>query len=882
MSTLDLIHTKIQSEHYATPRPIISKHYNRTPLQQGSQINGNSAHRPAVPNADNSATELSTNEKGVRTVLDVLHQTHLDCIIQIQRTQFGKSIEHLATLSANAKSLSAAAAEIRHFQAYYSPCRRQNTNSFQMATFGITTIFLILILAINLIQLTGANTPKYKLNRDFGTISTLLAECHFNLKNMVAIRKIDLRKLKQENEQIAQDQTDLIKRIRGLDSTFHTNFDEENVYIQEELEQDKEFTIARVTASAASYNKSREDLHTFILQQQALSPLQLKREATPTQRALEWHAPKALSWQDPQNNNTQHERNKRFIIPGLAFLAPVLKIVGSTLCSTLLKTISSAISTGGISKIVHTLTSDNKNFVATPQYVHKASIQDLPQQQHAFKNQAVKDYGTGNATYPQWHTTAEIKGNYHTDSMDAAMNFKYTHLNERMEDDAELFLLKRQMVQQANQEIVAALEMAKTGVVSEKLLPVDILEDILLELNTIIRTNHYSLTHVVDVASPRRLYPFLTPFFIIDNFELIMFIIIPMKQEGNKMELFHIKALPFLTIEGVALQLKLEEEFYATDQSGTRNVLLTRAEYESCTPTDGILLCYISRPTFTTTSLCYNAIHFQSINMEAILNYCEFIKPDTTKYRFVNLEENKFAYSIPRSTVMQLSCRKEDKDAITETNSTRISRTGIFSYPKNCQVTIDNYIFFDTATEMVPQDLLTPAQKQSFLTIAHGPHRAVKSTIEENGSILKAALENENYEPIFSITTRANILTTNKNIKILDEEQTTSKQVMNHLFQILYAVAGASAAATVPMIWVFCCRKIPEKRIMHRPTILKKLHIKRSQSVENIPLTQEAKVAPHVHVAVEATYAAEQEQHAAQFDRFAREQQYTHFGRKHT
>jgi hypothetical protein len=264
----------------------------------------------------------------------------------------------------------------------------------------------------------------------------------------------------------------------------------------------------------------------------------------------------------------------------------------------------------------------------------------------------------------------------------------------------------------------------------------------------------------------------------------------------------------------VAFEIRIKDEFYATDLKGTTHTTLSKTEFDECTNYERFILCHLPRPIMTEKSQCYKAIHFMDDGGDDILKFCTFTKADQDQPRFLAIAPNKYAYYLPQPCSMHTTCPdpKESANYVTQ-----LSRAGIFSYPNYCFANINNRMFYDTAVELVN---LTSADEKSvlkFLQIARGPWPTLLPQINESAALLRAAIDNNHSESIPSINTRAKIYTMLTNLHQLGDEQVITKEFLHFFWNSAFALLVFIISNTALYVGYCCCFKHKRRHLPDLP-----------------------------------------------------------------
>jgi hypothetical protein len=224
-------------------------------------------------------------------------------------------------------------------------------------------------------------------------------------------------------------------------------------------------------------------------------------------------------------------------------------------------------------------------------------------------------------------------------------------------------------------------------------------------------------------------------------------------------------------------------------------------------------ICHIPRPVLTAKARCHHALHFDGATEQRIYDYCHFQKADDTKYRFLFISPNKYAYFLPETGVLYTVCPGKSGSQ----NATKIDRSGVFSYPPRCYASINDYMFYDTAVEAIPQRYVPQKDIGSFLQIARGSWPALNPSISDSDNLLIAANDNTYSEPMAALGTRARILATIKEIHHLDKAQADTKAFYNQLWYYVSCITVFVTTNALTGLWYCCCRQLPVQRHFRLP-----------------------------------------------------------------
>ena len=621
------------------------------------------------------------------------------------------------------------------------------------------------------ISSTTDNSKIRRVNKQFGTISTLISQIGLNPKNFVAVRRLNYKALKSANSAASRREADSRNKITNIDINMY-DFPYGIWTNRTRLYQTKQ--LAAIKDHGEMYRANYERLTNQIDQLQQESPL-----------AIDW-SPEAI-------NATIGTRGKRFVAgPLMAAIMGAAKLAAPSICSSVLTTAAEAVGKHGIPKVAEKLASTRHNYIQVPS-VKKSEI--------TAQDGAVQFENLPFASIDNYHAKSY--------DLDRQLNtmIKYMDIIARSTMEIENLNMHRQKIMIENDKFLADILEVKNGRVPVSLLPPADLKAIIQEITTVIHKKNLPLKHIADISNALSFYKFLTPILIIDsdNYDLLLFIIVPLIPSGNQLDLYHVTSLPFLTIQNIPMQVKLDQEYYVTDLMGSTHTLLTRAEYDACSRDQEFALCRVSRPLISEKSLCYSSLHTMGSTTDTIFKHCKFEKANGNQYHFLSISANTFFYFLPAPSTLIISCPEKHYH-----NATTLSRSGIFSFPEDCMATLDQHVFFDTSIVMLNQSVTSSKQVMNFLDLAKASW-PLSTSFPDEFTLLQAAKDNNSTEQLPSIGTRAKIYHAIADILNLSHEQEDVKNLYNFLWYSCASIIAAIITGTIYSCWLRCFYKCQKK-----------------------------------------------------------------------
>jgi hypothetical protein len=639
----------------------------------------------------------------------------------------------------------------------------------------------IILSCLLTLLLPAAQPNMMTINSRFGSVSNHISKVVFNIKPFVIVKNLDYSSLAADNAKLKTEEEHFKTRIWRENINYYPN------------NEDKFNRMAR--NKQQSYGALAEASGTIVKESQS----------TLTQFVQNLHskAPLAIEMAPTSSNGT---RVKRFIAaPAIAAVMGLVKLVGPIVCSTVLEQTTKTIAAKGFKAAAPSL-AHRHNYVQAPNY-------RLPNATFPLISQTMLKYDSNAYAY----TLGQ--------SYETGANTKFIDQLTYYQLELSNLNINRQIMTLRNERFMQGILDVQTGTVPITFLPPQELHNILSSITGMVRRDDLQLQHITDPASPHNFYKYITPFLLIDDqYNLLLVMILPMIPETQSLNLYHMDTLPFMTQEGIPLELVLPYEFYATDISGTRHSLMSRAEFDTCTRQDEVALCRLSRPLITERAQCYNALHFGGSTDESIFKACKFRKAESNVHRFLYLSPNRFAYFLPRNSTLFLHC-PDKRLAI----ASPLPRSGTFSYPPRCRATIDHHEFFDTSVEFVVEMKDVPPAVVSFLKVARSSWPAITSSISDTSDLLSAAKDNNCSEPLVALTTRARFYAAFKDILFLGQQQTDSSHLYTQIFYVVTAIVITIITQAISL-FCYCCRhRIPEKLHSRLP----KFKPKKNQLIED-------------------------------------------------
>ena len=356
--------------------------------------------------------------------------------------------------------------------------------------------------------------------------------------------------------------------------------------------------------------------------------------------------------------------------------------------------------------------------------------------------------------------------------------------------------LQRQLMTIRNQNFMRDITAVKNGKLPPSLLPPHELLSILKDIEAMIKHHKLQVKHITSTKNAYLMYQYITPFIIInsENYEILLFMILPLVPSDAQLSLYQVSTIPFDTQEAIPMILDLPYPYFVSDFAGTQHTLLSEADLQSCTKYDEMTLCTTPQPLVTERSLCYSSLHFEGDNTDLIYASCRFRKANSNQAKFLSIAPNRFAYFVPRATKLYISCPETGYSNVTE-----ISRSGNFQFPNRCFARINNFIFHDTTLEALNQSFIPQKQLLSFLDVARGNWPAAASA--SFADLLHAASDTNASEPLASIGTRAKIYHVLADLLHLNAEQDNVKEIYRQICYFLTSLAVPIILGIFYSIW---------------------------------------------------------------------------------
>jgi hypothetical protein len=608
---------------------------------------------------------------------------------------------------------------------------------------------IVLLLMLPAVQL---NFGGRKNNRKFGTIATPLSKVHLNPKPFVIIKKIDYQNLRMDNANLRLREQATYDKLTNLNTVMYKDYYKSWTSNMETFVAGQKHMVLN---TGGPYNQS------CVAIQNVMSQLQSERTLP-------------IPWAPEIYNKTKREatREKRMVVmPIIAAVMSVAKVVAPTVVSSVLSHVTEAIAHKGMKKAPRALTKE-KNYM---------QVKELPfQKNNMFEN--APDFNDDpfrqdNAGYQYYYSLNGIYSGL----------FKHVEIVQRVNWELENLNMHRQMQTMRNENFVRDIMMVRNGQVPPTLLSPKDLQGIIDDISHLADKEKMNLDHIITTQNVYKIYPFLTPILLVDteSYEMIMLIIVPMVPSGTFLRLYKIETLPFMTYEGVAMQIALPHPYYISDLTGSHHALLSAAEYDRCTVIDDITICHVAKPVVTERSECYAALLYSVDDDNSIYRSCEFRKVDGRQHHFIYISPNTFAYFLPKPSVMILTCQGKDFQ-----NVTMLPRSGTLRYEDRCSAEVDKRLFHDTSVELMNTSVRAQDAAMSFLTVAKGKWPSLITSAEEQQNLLLAAKDDvEATEHMASLSTRARVYHALKDLMTMSQEQIYLKEVYNHLFYFLTSLA---------------------------------------------------------------------------------------------
>jgi hypothetical protein len=590
------------------------------------------------------------------------------------------------------------------------------------------------------------------INRKFGTVSTLLSKVHLNPKPWVIVRRIEYGNLKANNQQLREREKMTLLHFQELNTIM---FNPWTGNWNQDIAGYMGGQVQAVLDTGIPFNQSQQRLDAYMQAIQAEKPLH-------------------INWSPSILNRTKRDvkRKKRMLpVPIIGAVLSVAKAVAPMVATSVLSHVSEAISRRGMKSATTALVA-KKNYLEVKEF----TSQNLSFE-HGYVDFHAKPLDSDFHKYADRYYLEEDEGSIvkHADIV-ARTNQELMNLN-----------MLRQMQSIQIDNFIRDLMTVKSGRVPPSFLPPEELLKSVNDISRIAESGKMNLDHIVKTQEVHKIYSFLTPILVIDTetYEMILLVILPMVPAGMNLYLYHIETLPFMTREGIAMQIVLPQLYYIRDTGGSSHALLSEAEYEKCTLIEDVTICHIAKPIVTVRSECYTALHYEGMTDTTIYESCEFKKVNGRDYHFIYLGPNTFAYFLPKPTIMTLECQGKNYN-----NMTALPRSGTMSYADRCSATIDRIKFYDTSIEMMDTSVENQEAVLSFLNVARGKWPALANSVADQESLLQAAKDNVGTtEQLASLSTRARMYNTINDVTAMSQEQLYLKEVYNHLFYFLTSLA---------------------------------------------------------------------------------------------
>ena len=402
-----------------------------------------------------------------------------------------------------------------------------------------------------------------------------------------------------------------------------------------------------------------------------------------------------------QTKNDTLSRDKRFLLPVLTAILPIAKTLAFPALAKIAKTTVAIVSEAGHRKLEERLMKDRTKVMQLPDInVTNFNSDDFSSQY------------PGNCTTMQCLSNIDgLAFRHQLPTMQMAQTFKIATVTDIVTTEANQLSAKRQALTLEYDNLLTALQLLVEGTVTEDILPLSNMQTM---VDTILmKVDHSESEYRLPVSAQQlyQLYKLITPFAIRQENTLIIFLIFPLLHSQSSMEAYSVQTLPFLTKEGIPLQLQIPNRHFAT----STKIYLSIDDYmwNSCDLIAGQRFCRTASPLKEARNECLYALFLSDKNRQNIEKLCQFTRAQSDQAVFQALGPNYYAYYLPISVNGQVHCRKVGED---ETTVLYLNRTGTFQYPPFCSASIMDYTFHDTAAQTMDNESFMPNLPITFGT----------------------------------------------------------------------------------------------------------------------------------------------------------------------
>ena len=386
-------------------------------------------------------------------------------------------------------------------------------------------------------------------------------------------------------------------------------------------------------------------------------------------------------------------------------------------------------------------------------------------------------------------------------------------------------------------QLLAQIHQVAQGTVPAAFINPEIMDQIKKAIDVINAGSDITYSLPVAPANIDQLYPLLHPLILTEsNFDknnnsnidvMHLYLFFPLVTPDSRLDVHKVSTLPFLTKEGIPVQLKNPMPYFATNANYDKNAAFDHSTWNNCQRLGEDYYCSQPQPLQNSKEDCLTAILSGEENFEIISRYCTFEKARTDRPLFQYITANTYAFYLPKPSLLKIICAKTGADHLTIKS---LPRTGIFTYDTGCTATLSDFHFQDTSTEVV-QDISTNA---SSLTFRDMLHKMVPDLVLQDSAIELATSFSANITRSQSIR---DIITKTQMADLTAKQQSFNfkfdHELPNVMFNFIMAMVALALSNGFLFTYCTCTRKFAKRQ--HRvPQVVRTWKpLKKSRSLDN-------------------------------------------------
>lgn len=663
------------------------------------------------------------------------------------------------------------------------------------------------------------------INTNINTFSYKRSQIRIATKPFILCRTYETQELLKHNELYHKHLDHVLNDVWVAPNDFEKSNYEPYEQLQAAFRRHKDLTRLAIARDQVEFKQSYEDLKAFLT---AYGNSNIHSEDPD----MEWKedAIKKGQYMEPDtsnkieyNNVGKHALEKRspvaaavgVILPLLRFVAP--KIIGPMLTRTL-----KSVATFSIEQAPRLLALKNDAYLNLKGVTLASSLKNM-------STQTLTDLAK---TIPPVTDWLDNPGGNHTQLLRewAKHNNQYKYeanallfavATQKMDELTAYFTGQRETLWRQNRNMLDALRQATKGRVTQTLLPLQDLKEILDRIDQEKARKNLNIEHITDTQHPSLFYDLLSPVLLIKNTTILVLLTVPVVPTETKFDLYRIRSIAFASREGIAMALNLKNQHYAVNKRGTSAAEITDADLEECQEFHGREglehICPMNHPV-TDVLPCQTAIHYQKDSMESTDTACPFKKVDGTVAQFLYVADNTFLFFLPKPSKLHITCTKGTKDVL------HLKQSGKFQFPPHCSGRIQtdqgSFLFHDTSVELIQTNAskTDPDHFMSFLNATPPAYRYAREFEQLRQQVLQLVLSNNaTTSNVQELIAEANARIQERQIRSIEHENQHSHSYETHLFTFLITVSSSVAISIIGVFSMYIRRRCPSTRPFHRP-----------------------------------------------------------------